>query len=147
MARTRTSLTNYPFASPGVLLWYRDSSYDDNWTGVHPGGGYLLVVDSRETARLRPSAPGIGSIPWSSRVQSYDAVFSLLPAPTITIGYWGVTKNEIGKNAVPNFDDSHSYWTSKVPDASVITPRYGFVFRVLGQADDGSAALVGFGTK
>ncbi len=137
----------YPFASPGVLLWYRDSSYDDNWTGVHPGGGYLLVVDSREAPMLRPSAPGIGSIPWSSRVQSYDAVFSLLPAPTITIGYWGVTKNEIGKNAVPNFDDSHSYWTSKVPDASVITPRYGFVFRVLGQADDGSAALVGFGTK
>jgi hypothetical protein len=50
-------------------------------------------------------------------------------------------------NAVPNFDDGKLYWDPKAPANSVITPTYGFIFRVLGQAQDGSAALIGLGIK
>jgi immune inhibitor A len=144
---TPTDPYYFPYATPGLLLWYRDMSYGDNWTGVHPGGGYLLVVDGHDAPLLRPPAPGMGSIAWSNRVQSRDATFSLVPAPNVTIGYWGITRTEPGLNALPNMDDSHTYWTNKVPDSSVKTPRYGLVFRVLGQAEDGSAAIVGLGTK
>lgn len=133
--------------NPGLVLWYRDTSYTDNWTGVHPGGGFLLVVDAHEQAMLRPPVAGGGSLPWNSQVQSYDATFGLDPAVSAALGYWGVSRTYAGLNAQPSFDDSHSYWSQAAPAASVKTPTYGLVFRVLGQATDGSAALIGLGTK
>ena len=65
--------------APGLLLWYRDMTFTDNWTGFHPGGGFLLVVDARSQAMLRPPAPVYGSLPWSSRVQTYDSTFRAYP--------------------------------------------------------------------
>ena len=137
----------FSYNAPGLVLWYRDMSYEDNWTGVHPGGGYLLVVDAHKQPLMRPPVSGMGSLPWNSRVQSYDAAFSLLPAPTLDLMYWGIERIDPGLNAVPNFNDSLSYWSSAASAASVKTPAYGIVFRVLGQASDGSAALVGVGVK
>ena len=133
--------------NPGLLLWYRDMTYTDNWTGFHPGHGFLLVVDAHDQAILRPPYLNYGSLPWNSRVQSYDATFSLNKAYNALLGYWGVTRNYAGLNAMPNFDDGHTYWSQKAPAASVITPKYGLLFRVLGWAPDGSAALVGLGIK
>lgn len=133
--------------NPGLLLWYRDMTFTDNWTGYHPGGGFLLVVDAHDQAMLRPPLPGTGSLPWFSRIQSYDATFSLQKAADITLGYWGTVRNYAGLNAVPNFDDTHSYWSRNASAASAQTPTYGFLFRVQGQAEDGSAALIGLGRK
>ena len=138
----------FAYNAPGVLLWYRDYTYSDNWTGTHPGGGFLLVVDAHKQPLMRPPlASATGATPWTTRVQSYDAAFSLLSAPTMTIGYYGTMKVDPGLNAVPNFNDAQKYWLDAIPNASVITPRYGLLFRVLGQADDGSAALIGLGLK
>lgn len=139
--------------NPGLLLWYRDMSFTDNWTGVHPGHGFLLVVDAHPQALMR--APylnaswkvGGGVLPWNSRVQTYDSTFSLNKAYDALLSYWGVTRNYTGLNAVPNFDDGRSYWDAKAPAASVITPKFGLLFRVLGKANDGSAALIGLGLK
>src|SRR5207248_11689779 len=137
----------FSYNAPGLVLWYRDAFYQDNWTGDHPGGGYLLVVDAHKQPLMRPPLPGLGRRPWTRRVQSYDAAFSLVPAPTLDLMYWGIERIDPGLNAVPNFDDSLSYWSSAAPAASVKTPTYGVLFRVLGQAPDGSAALVGLGVK
>jgi immune inhibitor A len=137
----------FSYNAPGLVLWYRDKSYEDNWTGVHPGGGYLLVVDAHKQALMRPPLPGTGSLPWNTRVQSYDAAFSLVPAPTLDLMYWGIERIDPGLNAVPNFNDTLSYWSSAASAASVKTPNYGVQFRVLGQAADGSAVLVGLGVK
>jgi len=136
----------FPY-NPGLLLWYRDMTFTDNWTGFHPGGGFLLVVDAHDRPLLRPPTPKLGSLPWFTRIQSYDATFSLDKAADITLGYWGVARSYAGANAVPNFDDTHSYWNQKAPAASVRTPTYGLIFRVLGRAADGSAALIGLGRK
>lgn len=137
--------------NPGLLLWYRDTSYTDNWTGTHPGRGYLLVVDAHSQAMMRPPflnvKLGYGVLPWNSRVQTYDSTFSLDKAYDATLSYWGVVRKYAGLNAVPNFDDSKSYWDWKAADNSVKTPTYGFIFRVLGQAPDGSAAVIGLGIK
>jgi immune inhibitor A len=138
----------YFFAyQPGVLLWYRDLTYTDNWTGVHPGGGFLLIVDAHKQALLRPPTMKYGSLPWTTRVQSYDAAFGLDRLPSFTLGYWGVERDITATNAVPTFADSLSYWSSKAPAASVQTPTYGFQFRVLGKASDGSAVVIGLGKK
>ena len=137
----------FPYSTPGMLLWYRDLTYTDNWTGVHPGGGFLLVVDAHDQAMLRAPYLNYGTLPWNTRVQSYDATFGLQSAPTVSLGYWGVTRTYSGLNALPNFDDKHTYWSSNAPDASVKTPTFGLLIRVLGLAQDGSAALIGLGTK
>ena len=33
-----------------MVVWYADSAYTDNWVGVHPGHGFLGVVDSHPEA-------------------------------------------------------------------------------------------------
>ena len=33
-----------------MVVWYADSAYTDNWVGVHPGEGFLGVVDSHPEA-------------------------------------------------------------------------------------------------
>jgi immune inhibitor A len=133
--------------APGLVLWYRNFLYTDNWVGVHPGYGYLLVVDAHKQARLRPPYPGIGILPWNTHVQSYDAAFSLDRAEDLMLSYFGVQQTDPALGAVPNFDDSLSYWSVVAPHASAKTRRYGFTFRVQGQAPDGSAALVGLGAR
>jgi immune inhibitor A len=138
--------------NPGLVLWYRDTSYSDNWTGEpqnggHPGHGFLLVVDAHDQAWMRPPTPGLGALPFNSNVQSCDAAFSLDKTFEQTLGAWGLTKTYPSLNAVPGFDDSLTYWSNVAPAASTLTPRYGLVFKVLGQASDGSAAVIGVGTK
>ena len=36
---------HFPYQD-GVLIWYWDSSYDDNNVGDHPGAGLILPIDS-----------------------------------------------------------------------------------------------------
>ena len=126
-------------------------SFTDNWTGVHPGGGFLLVVDAHKQALLAPPIPGYGALPLNTLAQIYDATFGLLPAPSMTIRFMIggrlVARDYQGLGALPLFDDAHSYWNQQTPAASVMTPTYGLLFRVVGQASDGSAALIGLGTK
>ncbi|WP_242343306.1 immune inhibitor A domain-containing protein [Anaeromyxobacter terrae] len=143
--------------SPGLVLWFRDMSWTNNWTGAHPGHGYLLVVDSHDQPIMRPSggvvtldgvtSVGVGSYPFNTHVQSSDAAFSLERAVDNRLGYFGVTRDYSGLTAVPSFDDSLTYWSRQTPAASTLLPTFGFQFRVLGEATDGSAALVGLGRK
>lgn len=137
----------FPYA-PGLLLFYRDMTYTDNWTGAHPGGGFLLVVDAHPQPLIRPPyKENYGGLEWDTRVQSYDSTFGLDPAPDITLTRYEVTRTYQGKPAVPNFYDAFNYWSPKAPSASVIVPKYGLLFRILGQAEDQSAIAIGFGNR
>ncbi len=131
--------------APGLLLWYRDTSYADNSTGVHPGGGFLLVVDAHKQALVAPPRPGIGALPWNVRLQAYDATFGLARAPMLQLGAWGMMRDYNGFAGEPAFDDAQKYWSPVTPESSAIIPRYGLLFRVMGEAPDGSAALIALG--
>ena len=122
----------------GVLLWYRDMEYRDNWVGVHPGHGFLLVVDSH------PVPLTIKGFKLRNRIQSMDATFGLERTPDNYITYAGLTRNLGNLPAVPEFNDSRAYWHSVKPDNSVIVPTYGLNFRVMGAAADGSSVVLGF---
>lgn len=137
----------FPYA-PGLLLFYRDMTFTDNWTGAHPGGGFMLLVDAHKRPLIRPPYAGnYGGLEWDTRVQSFDAAFGLDDIPDITLTRYGVTQTYYGTSPVPNFKDNFTYWSAKAPSASVITPEYGLLFRVLGQAEDKSAILIGLGNK
>lgn len=124
---------------PGLLLWYRDTAYTDNWVGVHPGRGFLSVVDSHPQPMITP----IYGLPWRTRVQIHDAAFSLVRGADITLTRYGKSHTYQAKQAQPEFNDSHPFWNPKAPDAGVLIPEYGIKFRVLGHAPDFSVGAVG----
>ncbi len=123
---------------PGLLVWYRDTAYTDNWVGVHPGHGFLLVVDGHPSPDRTPTK----GLVWRTRIQVRDAAFSLDRCSTVTLTYAGDTKTYPGQPAQPVFSDQRTYWMSSAPWNSVIVPEYNIGFRVLGEASDKSAAAV-----
>jgi immune inhibitor A len=64
----------------GLLISYWDTSYGDNNTATHPGGGLILPIDAHPTPLIRPDGD-----PWYARVQSYDSTFSLEPTDGMTL--------------------------------------------------------------
>ncbi len=133
-----TSTVEFFTYDPGLVVWYRDMAYTDNWVGVHPGHGFLLVVD----AHPAPDRTPIYGVPWRTRVQVRDAAFGLERCSDATLTYAGKTKVYRGLQAQPEFNDARSYWTSAAPNNSAIITNYGVSWRVLGEAPDRSAAAV-----
>jgi immune inhibitor A len=70
----------------GFLLSYWDTSQTDNNTSEHPGEGEILPVD----AHPEPIVNTATGTPWRSRVQSYDATFSLERPRSFTLHTDGV---------------------------------------------------------
>lgn len=127
--------------NPGLLLWYRDAEYNNNWVGVHPGHGFLLIVDSHPVALRTP----VYGIPWRARVQIMDAPFGREQTISNTLTRYGVTKTYPSLGAEPWFNDKFNYFDPASPTTGVILPTYGFNFQVKGVSEDGSAALIGLG--
>lgn len=122
---------------PGMLVWYRDTSYDDNWVGVHPGHGFLGIVDSHP----QPLVSKGESI--RTRIQIHDAAFSLVRGDDKELTLLGKKQVVQSKQAVPEFNDSHSYWNNKAPSSGIIIPTYGLKFRVIGNSSDYSVGEIG----
>jgi immune inhibitor A len=126
----------------GLVVWYGDSSFDDNWVGKHPGEGFLGVVDSHPEA-IVGTLKGQPTVKDSTRYQIADAAFSYDKAPAWLIdspsrglydykGLPGATK----------FDDSKSYISQLIPDAGKLLPNNGLKLQVIGEARDNSAGAV-----
>lgn len=131
-----------PEYNTGMVVWYADSAYTDNWVGVHPGHGFLGVVDSHPEA-IVGTLNGKPTVESSTRFQIADAAFSFDKTPA-----WQVvsptrgTYTYNGLAGVPKFDDSKTYINQQIPDAGRILPKLGLKFEVVGQADDNSAGAV-----
>ncbi|MBT2640981.1 immune inhibitor A [Bacillus sp. ISL-41] len=126
----------------GLVVWYGDDSFTDNWVGVHPGEGFIGVVDSHPEA-IVGTLNGQDSVKSSTRYQISDAAFSLDKAPAWTVDSpsRGVFDYE-GLPGVATFDDSHKYINELIPDAGKKLPNYGLKFQVIGEAKDNSAGAV-----
>ncbi|MBN8202333.1 immune inhibitor A domain-containing protein [Bacillus sp. NTK034] len=126
----------------GLVVWYADDSHTDNWVGVHPGEGFLGVVDSHPEA-ITGLLDGKETVSQSTRYQIADAAFSLDKAPA-----WEVSSPTRGDYDYPGlkgisvFDDSKTYINSLIPDAGRIVPEHGLKFQVIGEAKDNSAGAV-----
>ncbi|MFT9599413.1 immune inhibitor A domain-containing protein [Mesobacillus sp.] len=126
----------------GLVVWYGDDSFTDNWVGEHPGEGFIGVVDSHPEA-IVGKLNGQDSIKSSTRYQISDAAFSLDKAPEwyVDSPSRGIYDYE-GLPGVTTFDDSNKYINELIPDAGKILPNYGLKFQVIGEAKDNSAGAV-----
>jgi immune inhibitor A len=136
----------------GMLVWYADDSFTDNWVGEHAGQGFLGVVDSHPKA-IVGNLLGQPSVAQSTRYQIADAPFSLDKTTS-----WKVDSPSRGifnyksQSGVPMFDDSKSFidYTDYngsadggvIDDAGRIVPQLGLKFAVMGEASDKSAGMI-----
>ena len=127
---------HFPYQD-GLLVWYYDTSFEDNNVGDHCAngrcGGLFLPVDAHPDLLLRPD----NGQAWRPRIQSYDSTFGLeatdvicLHANSIEGCYGGLPANKV-------FDDTQSYWTPPNPAighfgwSSVPVPNTGTTIRVV----------------
>ncbi len=131
-----------PVFNTGMVVWYADQSFTDNWVGVHPGEGFLGVVDSHPDA-IVGTLNGQPTVKSSTRYQIADAAFSFdqTPAWKVNSPTRGIFDYK-GLPGVAKFDDSKQYINSVIPDAGRKLPKLGLKFEVVGQAEDKSAGAV-----
>ncbi len=133
---------------PGMVVWYVDNKYNDNWVGDHPGDGFLGVVDAHQKAARWSDD---GSLV-ATAYQIQDAAFSLNPTDEMFLDYSEVFGLEPGtagmalasQPAVPQFSDYNDYTTPELIYSGRNVPKYGLEFTVLEQADDMSMAKIKF---
>ncbi|MGG1676921.1 immune inhibitor A domain-containing protein [Neobacillus sp. NRS-1170] len=127
----------------GLVVWYGDDTFTDNSGGVHPGEGFLSVVDSHPEA-LVFKLNGVDSIAQTTRYQVADAAFSLDKSPawyadSPTRGIYDYK----GLPGVTEFDSTKSYINNVIPDAGVKVPsQYPIKVQVVGEAKDNTAGAV-----
>jgi immune inhibitor A len=127
----------------GLVVWYGDDTFTDNWTGIHPGEGFLNVVDAHPEA-IVGTLNGQPSTNQSVRYQVADAAFSLDKAPAwyIDSPSRGIYDYK-GLPGVTTFDSSKTYINDVIDDAGVKVPsQYPLKFQVIGEAMDNSAGAV-----
>lgn len=122
---------------PGLLIWYADELYSDNWTGIHPGYGFLNVVDA-EQELMRWNDGSVAA----TKYQIHDATFSTRKDKKMFIDYSTdtqvITLTDTTNSKNPTFDDSKTYISQEIPDAGIILPLYGIKINVIDQKDDSS---------
>ncbi|MBA2175517.1 immune inhibitor A [Halobacillus locisalis] len=124
----------------GLVVWYVDKQYSENWTGIHPGDGFVGVVDADQHINKWSD----GSVA-ATRFQVHDAAFSLDKSEKMYLDYsnlLGVTLKDNFTKRNPLFDDSADYSNPGLVDAGRNVPEYGLKFRVTGQSDDGTVGKV-----
>ncbi|ASS74352.1 peptidase M6 [Tumebacillus algifaecis] len=133
--RRGASLMSY---DGGLVVWYVDPSFTNNWTGIHPGGGFLGVVDAHNEENLKWST----GIQASTRYHIRDAAFSLNPTSALNLVYPTQTMTAASKLPVPLFDDRKSYMNTNMPDAGRDLTSYGLKVLVTGQSADKSVGQI-----
>ncbi len=107
---------HFPYQD-GLLVWYYDTSFEDNNVGDSclsgRCGGLVLPVDAHPDLLLRPDNGNV----WRPRIQSYDSTFGLEPTDVVCLHLNSVEGCYGGLPANPLFDDTQSYWVA--PDASI----------------------------
>jgi len=125
---------------PGLLVWYVDNKFDNNWVGQHPGDGFLGVVDADQKTLIWSDGQ-----PASTRYQIHDATFKRTKDHRMYLDLaerWGVTlrDNHIKKRKV--FKDSKSFMSEDIPDAGRKLTQYGLQFKVTNQSKNRSVGTV-----
>jgi immune inhibitor A len=126
---------HFPYQD-GLLVWYYDTSFEDNNVGDACAsgrcGGLVLPVDAHPALLIRPD----GKV-WRPRVQSYDSTFGLESTDVLCIHLNSVQSCHGGLPANPLFDDTQDYWVA--PSAAighlgwsgVKVPKTGTTIRVI----------------
>jgi len=134
----------------GMLVWYVDTSYrpesagngltqGDNQVGVHPGEGWLGLVD----ADRNPILFSTGEMA-NSNTQIRDAAFSLDVQESFSwVSSWsGLSISDLFVNNNPRFIDWDDYSNYLRPATGRKLPSQGIIIEVLAQGEDKTVASV-----
>ncbi|MGD8190306.1 immune inhibitor A domain-containing protein [Brevibacillus ginsengisoli] len=126
---------------PGMLVWYYDGSFgEDNWTGIHPGEGYLGIVDAHQRGHYWDT-----NVVGDTRYQIVDAAFNLKRNKTSNIDIVTQTRamSYKGLQGIDTFNDKNDYTAKKyLPDAGKILPKLGLTLQVKSVGKDGKSATI-----
>jgi len=113
---------------PGVLVWYRNDSVNDNQVNAHPGKVFIGVVDADQNPIKRSSNFA------NTDKQIRDAAFSLFDQSTLN-GDTHLTATNI-------FEDRLDYSSAFQPESGIILPKLGLSIEISDQASDSTTASV-----
>jgi immune inhibitor A len=119
----------------GLLISYWDTSQANNNVSEHPGQGLNLYIDARVKTLYR-----LDGQPWRTRIQMYDAPFSLTKADSFTLHQNSQPNYIRGEDGNPLFDDTKQYFDPELPNHGVKLPAAGVKIRVL--SEDGTSMRV-----
>jgi len=125
---------------PGLLVWYVDNKYSDNWVGIHPGDGFLGVVDADQRTLFWSDGAAA-----STRYQIHDAAFSRDRGERMFLDLeeaYGVTLKDYRRAPKKSFKDRKSFISDDIPDAGRNITDYGLRFSVSNQSEDHSVGTV-----
>ncbi len=122
----------------GLLVSYWDTSQADNNTNEHPGEGRNMIIDANPSPVINIAT----GAPWRSRIQMYDAPFSLHTADSMTLHTNGKPSLIRGQDAKPTFNDTKKYWYEELPNHGVKLPGVGVKIQVL--TEEGTSMRVKF---
>lgn len=131
---------------PGMVIWYVDEYYSDNWTGVHPGEGFLSVIDADQRNLTwqftdKTKAPLMAS----GKYQMRDAAFSKEKEAAFTVDLreiYGRTISDNYRFTEASFDDSSDYSNPELPSIGTKLASYGLKIQITNQAKDNSGASI-----
>lgn len=128
-----------PF-NEGLIVWYVDNKYTNNWVGIHPGEGFVGVVDAdQHVNKWNDGAVG------STRYQVRDAAFGLDKTDKMLLDFkarWDIVMRDNFTQRNTLFDDANNFISIEIPDAGRNIPKYGLKVRVTGQSDDKTVGRV-----
>jgi len=139
-ANTKPDFVEHFSYTPGLLISYWDTSQADNNTSEHPGEGLILPIDSHPQALFN-----LTGAPWRSRIQVYDAPFSVNAPKSFTLHLNGQPSYIRGQGAQPVFDDSRSYQDPAIPRVGVDVPDTNTRIKVLSTSGTSMRISVGPG--
>jgi immune inhibitor A len=125
---------------PGMVLWYVDDYYTDNWTGTHPGNGYLGIVDADQNNITYTE--GRRAYYADNLFQMKDAAFSKNAQKGFTIKTTTRTTTDSSLTVYPSFTDATSYLNSSLPYVGRNIPHIGLKIDITTQAADNSTATI-----
>ncbi|WP_460445722.1 immune inhibitor A domain-containing protein [Angustibacter aerolatus] len=137
---TKPNFVEHFAYQPGLLVTYWDTSRSDNNTSQHPGEGLILPVDAHPRPNYR-----IDGLPWRSRMQVYDATFSLRKVESLSLHVNSKPSYIRGEGPATTFDDTKSYWSPVTPQSSVKVRNAGVTMKILEQS--GTSLKVEIGSK
>ena len=101
---------------PGLLIWYVDDSFNDNWVGTHPGDGFLGVVDADQVpvvynrAKDQRMAKTVFQMRDATFSKKRQTPFSMTTRTGKLMDYW-LSSNPVFRDWRSFYRDDASDWT------------------------------------
>ncbi|MFS3127006.1 immune inhibitor A domain-containing protein [Nocardioides sp. Bht2] len=152
-ATVANQVSSYPYQD-GLLVWYSNSRYSENNTGLHLGYGANLPIDANPTLQrfVKDADQSLGNNSNAVR-EVFDATFDVDTMDAIGHSVVGQTLTVPARPSVPVFEDSNATQymdTSNLPRSGqyhVRLPQSGAQIQVLSSDEQSGRMVVKAGSR